>query len=326
MRDITGGVAAGVASVVIAPAYGGPEVLTVVDEPTPDPGPGQVRLEVRAAGVNPIDYRVYSGAFGADPARLPIRLGAEAAGVVTQVGPDAAGPAGPVAVGDEVIAFRAPGAYAAELVVPAQAVVPKPGTLDWAQASGLMLAGATAWHALTVTDVHAGDTVLIHGASGGVGVMAVQLAAVRGASVVATASPARHDFLRDLGVTPVAYGPGLAGRVRAAAPGGVTAALDLIGSDEAMEVSLALVADRARIVTIAGFAKGLQAGIKVIGGAPGADPGTEIRSAARLDLARLASEGKLTVFVSQTFPLAEAAAAHRAIMTGHSTGKIALLP
>jgi NADPH:quinone reductase len=314
------------ASVVIAPAYGGPEVLRIVDEPTPDPGPGQVRLEVRAAGVNPVDYRVYSGAFGTDPARLPIRLGAEAAGVITQAGPDAVGPAGPVAVGDEVIAFRAPGAYATELVLPAQAVVPKPGTLDWAQASGLMLTGATAWHALTVTGVHADDTVLIHGASGGVGVMAVQLAAGRGASVVATASPARHDFLRGLGATPVAYGPGLADRVRAAAPGGITAALDLIGSDEAMEVSLALVADRGRIVTIAAPAKGLQAGIKVIGGAPGADPGTEIRAAARLDLARLASEGKLKVFVTQTFPLAEAAAAHRAIMTGHSTGKIVLLP
>jgi NADPH:quinone reductase-like Zn-dependent oxidoreductase len=315
-----------VPSVVVAAGYGGPEVLSVVDEPTPEPGPGEVRVAVRAAGVNPIDYRSYSGAFGADPARLPIRIGAEAAGVVTEVGPDAVGPAGPVAVGDEVIAFRAPGAYAAELVVPGQAVVPKPGTLDWAQASGLMVTGATAWHALTVTDVHAGDTVLIHGASGGVGVMAVQLAAIRGATVVATASPARHDFLRDLGAIPVAYGPGLAGRVRAAAPGGVTAALDLIGSDEAMEVSLALVADRARVVTIAAPAKGLEAGIKVIGGAPGADPGTEIRSAARLDLARLASEGKLRVFVTQTFPLTEAAAAHRAIMTGHSTGKIALLP
>lgn len=326
MHGVTGSVAAGVASVVIAAGYGGPEVLSVTDEPTRGPGPGEVRIEVRAAGVNPVDYKSYSGAFGSDPARLPIRLGAEAAGVVTAVGPDAAGPAGPVAVGDEVIAYRAPGAYAAELLAPAQAVVPKPAALDWAQASGLMLTGATAWHALTVTDVHEGDTVLINGASGGVGVMAVQLAAARGASVVATASPARHAFLRELGATPVAYGPGLAGRMRAAAPGGVTAALDLIGTDEAMEVSLALVPDRARVVTIAAFAKGLEAGIKVIGGAPGADPGTEIRNAARLDLARLAGEGRLKVFVTQTFPLTEAAAAHRAIMTGHATGKIALIP
>lgn len=326
MRGVTGSVAAGVASVVIAAAYGGPEVLSVIDEPVPGPGPGEVRVEVRAAGVNPIDYKVYSGAFGADPARLPIRLGSEAAGVVTAVGPDAAGPAGPVAVGDEVIAFRAPGAYAAELVLPAQATVPKPGALDWAQAAGLMVTGATAWHALAVTSVHEGDTVLIHAAAGGVGVMAVQLAVARGASVVATASPARHAFLRELGATPVAYGPGLAGRVRAAAPDGVTAALDLIGTVEAMEVSLALVPGRARIVTIAAFAKGLEAGIKVIGGAPGADPGTEIRNAARLDLIRLAGAGSLKVFVTQTFGLTEAAAAHRAIMTGHATGKIALLP
>src|SRR5262250_3399560 len=219
MPGADGDVGASMPSVVIAAAFGGPEVLSVAEEPANEPGPGQARIAVRAAGVNPVDYKSYSGAFGADPARLPIRLGAEASGVVTGVGPDAAGPAGPVAVGDEVIAYRAPGAYAAELVVPAQAVVPKPATLDWAQASGLMLTGVTAWHALTVTDVHAGDTVLIHGASGGVGVMAVQLATVRGASVVATASPARHDFLRELGATPVAYGPGLAGRVRAAAPG-----------------------------------------------------------------------------------------------------------
>ena len=310
---------------MIAPGYGGPEVLTVVDEPTPEPGPGEVRLEVRAAGVNPIDYKVYSGAFGRDPGRLPIRLGSEAAGVVAAVGPDAMGPAGPVAVGDEVIAFRAPGAYATGLIAPAQAMVPKPATLDWAQASGLMVTGATAWHALTVTDVHEGDTVLINAAAGGVGLMAVQLAAIRGASVVATAGPARHGFLRELGATPVAYGPGLAGRVRDAAPGGITAALDLVGTDEAMEVSLAMVADRDRIVTIAAFAKGLAAGIKVIGGGPGADPGTEIRDAARLELARLAGAGKLTVFVTQTFPLTEVSAAHQAIMTGHATGKIALL-
>jgi NADPH:quinone reductase len=264
--------------------------------------------------------------FGTDPAQLPIRLGGEAAGVVTAVGPDAVGPAGPVAVGDEVIAYRASGAYAAELVVPAQALVPKPPALDWAQAAGLLLTGATAWHALAATAVSDADTVLIHGAAGGVGVMAVQLAAARGARIVATASPARHSFLRGLGAVPVAYGDGLADRVRAEAPGGIDAALDLIGTDEAIDVSLALVADRARIATIAAFARGPGAGIKVLGGAPGADPGTQIRDAARLELVRLAQEKVLQVFVTQTFPLAEAAAAHRAIMSGHTTGKIALIP
>jgi NADPH:quinone reductase len=313
-------------AVVIATAFGGPEVLSVADEPVPEPGPGQARIEVRAAGVNPVDWKVYSGAMGADPSRLPIRLGSEAAGVVTAVGPDAVGPAGPITAGAEVIAFRAPGAYAADLVTSAQALVPKPAALDWAQAAGLMLTGATAWHALAATGVQAGDTVLIHAAAGGVGVMAVQLAVARGAAVVATASPARHSFLRGLGAAPVGYGDGLADRVRAAAPGGIDVALDLVGSDEAMDVSLALVADRGRIATIAAPARGLREGIKVLGGAPGADPGTEIRAAARLELARLAQEGRLQVYVSRTFPLTDAADAHRAIMTGHTTGKMALIP
>ncbi len=313
-------------SVVIATAFGGPDVLAVAEEPLGEPGPGQARIAVRAAGVNPVDYKSYSGAFGADPARLPIRLGSEAAGVVTAAGPDAAGPAGPAAVGDEVIAYRAPGAYATDLVVPAAALVPKPAALDWAQAAGLMVTGVTGWHLLAATDVHEGDTVLIHGGAGGVGLMALQLATGRGATPLVTASPARHGFLRDLGAVPVAYGPGLAGRVRAEAPGGVNVALDLIGTDEAIDVSLELVTDRARIATIAGFARGFQEGIKVLGGAPGADPGTQIRDAARLELTRLAQSRALRVFVTQTFPLARAADAHRASMSGHTTGKIALIP
>src|SRR5215510_10176431 len=311
MPGAAGDVGAGMPSVVIAAAFGGPEVLSVVEEPATEPGPGQARITVRAAGVNPVDYKAYSGAFGTDPARLPVRPGAEAAGVVTAAGPGAEGPAGPVAVGDEVIAYRAPGAYATELVVPAAALVPKPTALDWAQAAGLMLTGVTAWHALAATDVHEGDTVLIHGGAGGVGLMAVQLATGRGATAVATASPARHGFLRDLGALPVAYGPGLAGRVRAAVPGGVDAALELV-------------ADRARIATIAAIARGRPEGIKLLGGAPGADPGTQIRDAARLELARLAAERALRVFVTQTFPLDKAAEAHRAVMTGRTTGKIAL--
>ena len=314
------------ATVVIAAEYGGPEVLSVIDEPAGEPGPGAARIEVRAAGVNPVDYKVYSGAFGRDPASLPLRLGSEAAGVITQAGPDAVGPAGPLQIGDEVIAYRAPGAYASELVVPAQALIPKPATLDWAQAAGLMLTGATAWHCLVAADVSKGDTVLIHGGSGGVGVMAVQLAAAAGATVIATASPARHELLRELGASPVAYGPGLAGRVRELAPDGVDAALDLVGTDEAVDVSLELVPDKARIATIAAFGRAGQAGIKALGGGPGADPGTELRMAARLDLARLAGEGKLRVLVAATFPLTKAADAHRAIMTGHTSGKIALIP
>lgn len=312
--------------VVVATAYGGPEALAVVDEPLTAPGPGEARIEVRASGVNPVDYKVYSGSFGSDPGRLPLRLGLEAAGKVTAVGPEAVGPAGPVAVGDEVIAFRVSGGYAAELVVPAQSLVPKPPVLGWAEASGLMLAGATAWHALVATAVGAGDTVLVHGAAGGVGLMAIQLATDRGATVVGTASPSRHDLLREFGAIPVAYGDGLADRVRAAAPQGVTAALDLVGTDEAVDVSLTLVADRTRIATIAAPRRGLELGIKVLGGAPGADPGTAIREAARLELARLAGQGRLRVVVDRSFPLENAADAHRLSMGGHVSGKIALIP
>jgi NADPH:quinone reductase len=313
-------------AVVVATAFGGPDVLEIANQAPGGPGPGEALIAVRAAGVNPVDYKVYSGMMGADPERLPMRLGSEAAGVVTLAGPGAIGPAGPIRAGDEVIAYRAPGAYAEELVVPASALVPKPDTLDWAQASGLMVAGVTAWHLLAVTGVSVGDTVLIHGAAGGVGVMAVQLAVERGATVVATALPARHDFLRQLGAIPVEYGSGLMDRAGAAAPDGVDAALDLAGTDEALDVSFVLVPDRTRIATIVSFERGLKTGIRVLGGAPGADPGTEIRDAARLELARLAQDGKLRVFVSQSFPLAEVSQAHRSIMGGHTQGKIALIP
>ncbi|MER6418461.1 NADP-dependent oxidoreductase [Streptomyces sp. NPDC001137] len=310
----------------MASAYGGPEVLSVIDIAVPEPGPGQVRIAVRAAGVNPFDHKVYSGAFGTDPARLPMRLGTEAAGVVTAVGADATGPAGPVEVGDEVIAYRAPGAYAAELVVPASSVVPKPAGLSWEQAGGLMAAGVTAVHVLEAIGLGAGETVLIHGAAGGVGLTAVQLAVARGATVLATASPAKHELLRDLGAIPVAYGPGLADRVRAAAPEGVRAAADLVGTEEAVDVSVELVADRSRIATIVAFERGARAGIRLLGGGPGADPGTDIRDAARLHLTEAVAAGRLRVLIAGSHPLREAADAHRQIMTGHITGKIVLVP
>lgn len=314
------------ASVVVATAYGAPEVLSVVYRPVGVPGPGEARVAVRAVGVNPIDYKMYSGAFGADPAKLPMPLGFEMSGVVAEVGKDAIGPVGAIKAGDEIIGYRVTGAYASDLIAPAQALVPKPANLDWAQAAGLMLTGVTSWHCLAATNVGPGDTVLMHGAAGGVGVMAVQLAVGRGATVIGTAGPGGHSFLRELGAIPVAYGPGLADRVREVAPGGVDASLDLVGTEEAIDVSLELVPDRARIVTIASPGRTGQVGIKAVGGAPGADPGTEIRAAARIELAKLAAAGSLRVFVSQTFPLTAAADAHRAISAGHTQGKIALIP
>ena len=312
--------------VVVATAFGGPEVLSVVQQPTGAPGPGQALLEVRAAAVNPADWKLADGAFGADPAMLPLRLGFEAAGVVTAVGADAQGPAGPIAVGDEVIGWPLRGAYASELVVPAAALVPKPPGLGWAEAAGLLLAGTTAVHALTAVDAGVGDTVLVHGASGGVGQMLVQLAVARGARVIGTAGRTGAPVVARLGGEPVSYGEGLSERVSAMASGGVTAAVDAVGTDEALDVSLELVPDRRRIATLANAAGGSKAGIRVLGSGPGADPGTELRRAARLRLTALVAAGRLQVSVAQTFALDDVAAAHREGRSGHSHGKLVLLP
>jgi NADPH2:quinone reductase len=311
---------------VVATGFGGPEVLSVVDTPVGPPGPGEVLVEVRAAGTNQVDYKMFGGASRRDPAALPMRLGREAAGVVAAVGERAAGPAGVIRIGEEVVTFPIQGAYAGAVVVPASSVVPKPSTLSFEEASGLMLTGTTAVHALKVTRVGPGDTVLIHGASGGVGLMAVQLAVAAGARVIGTASESGHAYLRKLGAEPVTYGDGLLERIKAIAPDGIDVAVDTVGTDEAIDTSVALVADRDRIVTIAASQRGLELGLKVIGGAPGADPGTEIRAAARLELAQLAETGKLSVLVAATYPLAKSADALRELATGHTHGKIVLIP
>jgi NADPH2:quinone reductase len=314
------------ATKVVAAAFGGPEVLAVVDEAVPDPGPGQVSVEVRSAGTNPIDYKQFSGQLGADPSRLPMPVGLEAAGVVTAVGAGAAGPGGPVRPGDEVILYRITGAYASQVVVAASAAVPKPARLSFEEAGGLMVTGVTAVHALAATGVGPGDTVVIHGASGGVGLMAVQLAVADGARVIGTASEAGQTHLRRLGAEPVAYGDGLLDRLRDLAPEGVDAAIDTVGTDEAIDASVALVADRDRIATIAAARRGLELGLKVLGGAPGADPGVEVREAARLELVRRAEAGTLSVLVAGTYRLAQAADALRRLAGGHTHGKIILIP
>lgn len=313
-------------AVVVATAFGGPEVLSVTDQDVPEPGPGEVRIAVRAAGTNPIDYKVFSGAMGADPGSLPMRLGYEVAGVVTAVGTDATGPAGEVSVGDEVIGYPVSGGYAAELVVPASSVVPKPAAMSWAESAGLMLTGVTATHTLEAVGAHEGDTVLVHGAGGGVGLMVLQLAAARGVTAIGTAGPARQDALREYGAIPVVYGDGLADRVRELAPQGIDAAIDLVGTDEAVDVSLELVADRARIATIAAFGRAGDAGIKALGGGPGGDPGTELRAQARTALTDAVSAGRLRVVVARSYPLDQAADALRELAGGHATGKIVLVP
>jgi NADPH:quinone reductase-like Zn-dependent oxidoreductase len=308
--------------VVVASAFGGPEVLQLVDGPALEPGPGNVVIDVRAAGVNPIDWKSYAVGPHTDPSRLPLRLGYEVAGVVSAVGPSVRW----LSEGDEVIAWRVTGGYADRLEVAEQVTVRRPSELGWAAASGLMLTGSTAVHTLTATNVHTGDVVLVHGGSGGVGRMVVQLAELRGAAVVATASPHAHDDLRALGAIPVEYGPGLAERVRAVAPSPVTVAIDTVGTDEALDVSVELVADRSRIASIAGFSRGPSLGIQLLGGGPGAAPGTGVREAARAQLVELAADGVLDVRVARTYPLEHAADAHREGRGSHPGGKLVLLP
>lgn len=307
-------------TVVRASAYGGPGVLTLTEVPTPVPGSGEVLVSVRAAGVNQADVKVYGGVWGTDPAKLPIPLGFEVAGVVSALGEGVTG----FAVGDEVIAHPVRGGYATEIVVPADVMIAKPAGLDWPEASGLMLTGTAAAHAVAVADPQADETVLIHGAAGGVGLIAVQLAVLRGARVIGTAAAVQHDLLRELGAVPVTYGDGLLDRVRELAPGGIDAALDLAGTDEALDVSLALVADENRIATIANFDRGPREGIRVLGA--GGEEGKEIRAAAAPELAELAATGRLRVFVEATFPLTDVVAAHELLASRKATGKIVLIP
>jgi NADPH:quinone reductase-like Zn-dependent oxidoreductase len=309
-----------VPAVVVATAFGGPEVLSVIDEPTRAPGADEVVIDVRAAATNPADVKAYTGVFGKDESKLPMRLGYEAAGIVREVGADVRD----LAPSDEVIAFRVTGGYAEQLVVPRTALTRKPATLDWPAAAGLMLTGATAVHTLAAVELQPGETVVLHGAGGGVGLMAIQLAANAGAHVIATASPGKHELLRELGATPVAYGDGLVERIRAAAPQGVAAAVDLVGTDEAVDASLELVSDRTRIASIAAFGRAVQDDIKLLGGGPGADPGTELRDAARQQLADLAADGRIRVIVDSTYPLRAVAEAHAKLRDGHASGKIIL--
>lgn len=307
---------------VVATAYGGPEVLSLIDADPGEPAAGQVLLQVRAAGVNPADWKSYTGAFGTDPAKLPLRLGQEAAGTVLRVGPGVEG----IATGDDVIAYRAPGAYAERLLVRAAATVPKPASLTWEQAGGLLLAGVTAMHTVVATRIGPGDTVLVHGAAGGVGSMVVQIARARGARVIGTASLANHEYLMDIGAIPVVYGPGLAARVTEQARSKVHAAIDTVGASEALDTSVALVADRQRIATIANFARGAVLKVQLLGNGPGADPGTEIRAKARQSLVDLVVAGRLDVRIAATYRLADVAKAHRAGIAGHARGKMILLP
>jgi len=324
---------------VVATAYGGAEVLEVVDVEIPEPGEGQVLVDVRAAAYNPADWKMYGGLWGADPAALPRRVGLEGAGVVSAVGPGVER----FAVGDEVVIHPAGGSFAEQVLVREKALELKPAELEWPAAAGLLLAGATAWHALDAVGLGVdalpgseavpgegagGDapTLLVHGGAGSVGSAVVQLAVARGARVIATSGASNEEYVRAIGAEPVRYGDGLAERVRELAPGGVDAAIDTVGTSEAIDVSVELVADRERIATVAGLEYGAQHGIRLLGHGPGMDPGTEVRAAARKPLLELAGAGDLAVRVAEVFALDEVRAAHELIASGHAPGKVILVP
>jgi NADPH:quinone reductase-like Zn-dependent oxidoreductase len=292
--------------------FGGPEVLEIVDLPDPHPGPGQVRIAVRAAGVNPSDWKKRQGLMDGD---LPQTMGYEAAGVVDEVGEGVAD----VAVGDRVFGFSEAGAAQAELAV-LSSYAPIPPSLGFPGAAALPAAIETATRALDQLGDGAGSgsTLLINGASGSVGSAAVQLAVARGARVIGTASPANHDYLRSLGAEPVAYGEGLAGRVRALAPGGVDAALDVAGSGVLPEL-IELAGGPEHVVTIADFAGAREHGVRFSSG----DAGRALHALA--GIGELIESGRFSLPVGPTFPLAEIAAAHRAGENGHVRGKLVLL-
>ncbi|MBD9701448.1 NADP-dependent oxidoreductase [Streptomyces caniscabiei] len=290
--------------------FGGTDVLHEADIEVPQPGPGQVRVRVRAAGLNALDGKIRSGAMeAAFPTPLPAVPGAELAGVVDALGEGVQD----VQEGDEVLGWSDTGSYAQYAL--ATTVAPKPAGLDWQHAVALPVASETAERVLDLLGVAAGETVLMHGAAGAVGTLAVQLATARGARVIATAGPANQDYLTSLGATATLYGEGLVERVRALSPEGVDAVFDLAGKG-ALEDSITLRGGTERIVTIADF-RAHQLGITF-------SSGGQERSAARLAaLAQDAATGKLVTTVN-AYPLDQAAKAQQISDAGHVRGKLVL--
>ncbi|MFJ5590960.1 NADP-dependent oxidoreductase [Streptomyces noursei] len=297
-------------------SYGGPEVLTHSEQPEPKVGPDSVLIRVKAAGVNPVDWKIVAGHLdGMMHVHFPLIPGWDVAGVVEAVGADAS----EYAVGDEVIGYVRKdevqhGTYAELVAAPVRTLARKPDSLNWHQAAGLPLAGLTAYQSLKRARTRAGDLVLVHAAAGGVGSLAVQIAVAEGARVIGTASERNHDFLRSLGVEPVTYGEGLADRVRELAPQGVDVALDFVGGG-AVDVSRALLKEPSRVVSIADGEVRAKGGHMVWARPDSAD---------LTALAILADAGKLTVPVDAVLPLPEAAEAFRLSMAGRTRGKIVL--
>ncbi|MCM3615844.1 NADP-dependent oxidoreductase [Microbacterium enclense] len=307
-----------------APAPGPIEDWRFDEVEVAPPGPGEVTVRIRAAGVNPADAK-----HVARPgANFPVPIGYELSGEITAVGPDAVGGSGDLWVGDEVVAFRVQGAYATVLTVAARDVFAKPANLTHPEAANLLLAGTTAAEMIQVTRVERGETVLLHAASGAVGVSLLQQARELGVRVIGTVGPdaeASAERVRRYGGIPVAYGDGLRARVEEVAEGApIAAAWDAAGTDEAIDVSLALVGERDRIVTIVSSDRAKADGFLWIAGAR--PESARFRDIARARVLELAASGALEVPVARTFPLADAVAAVRFVMDGHPGGKVALLP
>lgn len=293
-------------------AYGGPEVLQWAEAPDPHAGPGQIRITVRAASVNPIDWKLFTGVLsGGQPMVGTGYLGSDAAGVVDEVGEGVTG----MAVGDDVFGK---GRHAEAEYAVLDSWAAKPASIDWAVAAAAGVAGETAERGLRLLDVKAGDTLFIDGGAGGVGAVVVQFALARGARVIASASEANQDYLREIGAIPVLYGEGVADRVRNAAGGSVDAVFDVVGKTPVDEL-ISLAPDPAKVVTIANFAAG-EAGVQVTGG------GADSRAPEALaEVADLLAQNKIVIKV-QTFPVTRAAEAYRISLNGHVRGKLVLIP
>ncbi|MET7292787.1 NADP-dependent oxidoreductase [Streptomyces griseoloalbus] len=295
--------------------YGGPEVLGLGEVEDPRVGPDSVLVKVRAAAVNPVDWKCREGYLDqALQAVFPVVPGWDLSGVVVRTGPSVP----EFTAGDEVIGYvredvLCRGTFAEYVAAPVRALARKPRTLSFEEAAGLPLAGLTAYQVLhRVLEVKRGETILVHAAAGGVGSIAVQLAAHLGARVIGTAGAHNHDFVRGLGGEPVSHGEGLAERVRGLAPEGVDAVFDLVGGD-ALKVSANLLAPEGRLASIT------DPEVVGYGGRywfVRPDP-QDLRR-----LSELAEQGVVSVHVSRTFPLAQAADAHRLSQEGRTRGKI----
>ncbi|HEY0259972.1 MAG TPA: NADP-dependent oxidoreductase [Lacisediminihabitans sp.] len=289
--------------------FGGPEVLEIVDLPEPHAGVGEVRIRVRAAGMNASDWKKRSGQMDQE---LPQTMGYEAAGVVDEIGERVSG----VQLGDKVVGIGGGGAAQAEFAV-LSTWAPIPASLDFVGAAALPSTVETAARALDQLSVTEGSTVLINGASGSIGSAAVQFAVHRGARVIGTGSPATHDYLRSLGAEPVAYGDGLTDQVRAITPNGVDLALDVAGSGVLPEL-IDLADGAENVITIADVPGAKQYGVRF-------SRGDEGRAEYAIGLAmQLTDEGTFRIPVGRTFPLADVAEAHRVGESGTVRGKLVL--